>query len=385
MQSNIMIKRVLAVIRYPVGGIRTHILYTYPHLLELGYRFTFVGPSDETFDYFRGSVESWEGSEFIGAPVKRNKYHFRATVRNLLKERNFDLIHSHGLTAGVDSVLANLGIGRPHIITSHDVIRANQFPGALGYLKRIVLAQILRRANVLITVSNDAHENHIEYMPGITREPCKLAVIPNGIDVSRFENLDAIEPFGLRKQLGIGDDVFLMGFLGRFMEQKGFLILVDALHRLVSQGSPRKFHVVAVGSGDFVREYKAEVIKRTPLENYITFLPAVSDALPILKELDLLLMPSLWEAFGLLAAEAMCMGLPVLGSDCIGLREVLRDTPCRMSHAADSSALANAIQDALDNNWRDKAAAYAPVACRKFDVRKASEQLTRIFFANIIS
>ena len=125
-------KRVLVVIRHPVGGIRTHILYTYPYLLESGYRFTFVGPADESFEYFRHSVESWEESEFIEAPIERRKCKLWATVRKLLKDRKFDLIHSHGLTAGVQSVLANIGIGRPHIITSHKRDSGKPIPRHIG-------------------------------------------------------------------------------------------------------------------------------------------------------------------------------------------------------------------------------------------------------------
>lgn len=374
-----MIKRVLAVVRYPLGGIRTHILYTYPPLLNTGYRFTFVGPADESFDFFRRSVDSWEGSEFVAAPVERGKCNLRSTVRRLLKSRKFDLIHSHGLTAGVHAILANLGIGCPHVITSHDVIRANQFPGALGRLKRIVLARILRRADVLITVSGDARDNHVEYLPGIERGRCALAMIPNGIDVRRFDNLAAIGPVGLRRQLGIGDDVCLMGFMGRFMEQKGFLVLVEALDRLLKRGCPRQFRLIAVGSGDYFREYRAEVVKRAPLDQCLIFLPAVGDILPMLIELDLLVMPSLWEAFGLLAAEAMCAGIPVIGSDCIGLREILRNSPSAASVAGDPQSLCEQIEKAMAAPWKERAENYRNTAKDRFDVRKSSEQLLTCF------
>ncbi len=49
-------RRVLVAVRWPVGGIRTHILYNYPAAAARGYRFTFVGPADETFETFSASV-----------------------------------------------------------------------------------------------------------------------------------------------------------------------------------------------------------------------------------------------------------------------------------------------------------------------------------------
>jgi glycosyltransferase involved in cell wall biosynthesis len=330
-----------------VGGIRTHILYTYPHLMKSGYRFTFVGPDDDSFGFFRRSVDSWEGSEFVAAPIEGDKCRLRPAVRRLLKNRTFDLIHSHGLTAGVHAILANLGVGCPHVVTSHDVIRANQFPGLLGRLKRLALARILRRANVLITVSNDACENHVQYLPGIVGGRCRLTTIHNGIDVARFEDGNSVKPVGLRKQLQIGDDVFLMGFLGRFMEQKGFLVLVDALERLLARAPERKIHLAAVGSGDYLREYRAEVARRDPLNKFISFLPAVPDALPMLKEFDLLVMPSLWEAGPLLPMESLCLGVNIVGSDCLGLRETLNGYPARKPPKGDAEALCEAIDEAI--------------------------------------
>ena len=63
-----------------------------------------------------------------------------------------------------------------------------------------------------------------------------------------------------------------MGFLGRFMEQKGFLVLLDALDCLVRQPLPRPFHLVAVGSDDYEREYREEASRRPSLAGRITFL-----------------------------------------------------------------------------------------------------------------
>src|SRR5260370_42533569 len=59
-------RRVLVAVRWPVGGIRTHILYNYPTAAENGYRFTFVGPADETFERFAASMACLSDPEFVG-------------------------------------------------------------------------------------------------------------------------------------------------------------------------------------------------------------------------------------------------------------------------------------------------------------------------------
>ena len=79
-------KRVLCVMRWPVGGIRTYILYHYRPLLDGGYRFTFVGPDDESFQQFADSFRDWEGVEFVGAPLKKQSCQLRQTVHRLIRK-----------------------------------------------------------------------------------------------------------------------------------------------------------------------------------------------------------------------------------------------------------------------------------------------------------
>src|SRR5712692_6027683 len=57
--------RVLVVVRWPVGGIRTHILYNYPTLARAGYRFTFVGPADGSLRTLQDSLADLGGLECV--------------------------------------------------------------------------------------------------------------------------------------------------------------------------------------------------------------------------------------------------------------------------------------------------------------------------------
>ena len=92
-------------------------------------------------------------------------------------------------------------------------------------------------------------------------------------------------------------------------------------------------------------------------------------------------MPSLWEAWPLLPMEAMVAGVPVLGSDCIGLREVLRDTPSRTVAANDPAALVDGLRAALDEPWTEAARAFVPQARTRFDNAHAVRCLTALFDA----
>src|SRR5262249_32640416 len=115
--------RVLIVARWPVGGIRTHLLANYTALREAGFRFTFVGPADESLDSLRAGFGNIEEAGFVGAPVENRRCRLWPVVRGLLREGRFGLLHSHGVTAAVHAALANLGLGVPHVATLHEPLR----------------------------------------------------------------------------------------------------------------------------------------------------------------------------------------------------------------------------------------------------------------------
>jgi glycosyltransferase involved in cell wall biosynthesis len=375
--------RVLAVVRHPVGGIRTHLLYTYPRLMEKGYRFTFVMPATDDTRSFRREVEDWPDTEVVEAPMDKQRIPqcvFVPTVRRLLREKRFRLIHSQGIRAATQAVLANIGIGVPHIATSQDMVRREEFPGVSGRLKLLAVGTLLSRVDVLVTVTSDARQNHFDLFPPLRVVKDKVTPIVNGINTALFQSDPRPANDGqLRRELGINCNGFLAGFLGRFMEQKGFLVLVDAIEQLLKHDLPRPIHLVAVESGDFIREYQAILRTRPHVEACITFMPRQPNVANILRQLDALVMPSLWEACGILAMEAMAVGVPVIGSNCPGLREVLLDTPSRTVPPNDAAALAQALRDAMTSPRKEEAMAYAPKARDRFDARHTADSLYNLF------
>jgi glycosyltransferase involved in cell wall biosynthesis len=369
---------VLVVARWPVGGIRTHLKYNAPALAEAGHACTFVGPLDTSLSALRDTLGDLPGAEFVGVPVYAPRCRLWPAVRRLLRTGRFDLLHSHGLTAAAHAVVANLGIGVPHLTTVHDALRSEQFAGWRGRAKRWLLGSVVARADAAVCVTDDIRANLLDFLPAVGRGRCRLVVIPNGIDAERYLDLPEDPPSGLRRQFGLGRDTVLLGFLGRFMEQKGFLPLLSALERLLREGPPRPFHLVAVGSGDREVEYRQAIAARG-LAGHVSLVPFVPDVLPVLRQLDLLVVPSLWEASSLLSMEAMAAGVPVLGSDCIGLREVLRRTPARMVRAGDEADLCRGLREALADPGTAAARAFARVACHRFDNVPRARELMRLY------
>lgn len=376
-------KRVLVVVNHPLGGIRTYLLNNLAEIAKSGYTYTFMAPTGGAFEDFKTDVRDWPGVDFIDIPVRNRKHSISRAVWRALKTRRFDLIHSQGLRAGTETALPNLWFHVPHIMTLHDVIvPQNDMPGRLKWLKQFITGRLTKRIDVIVPVSNDCAENHLQKFPCWRHGPCKIEVIQNGVDLSRL--CAQAEPgsatTSLRTQIGINGDSFLAGFFGRFMPQKGFLVLLDALKIIAARGYGDKFRLVATNDPyGYGREYHRVIDNDPELRKMVHFIEPVTDIGSVLPQVDLLVMPSLWEACPLLPMEAMVLGVPVIGSDAIGLREVLANTPALSPEAGNAMTLADAIVASIDLPIKQSAKDFHAPAVRRFDNLQRTLQLQDIY------
>lgn len=366
---------ILITARWPVGGIRTHLGYNYPALRAAGYRCTVVVPDDGHLPALR---ETLPDAEIVPVPVQGRDCVLWRSLRPLVRSGKYSFLHAHGMTAAAHAAAACLGSRVPLAVTLHEPFRPAQFPGIKGQLKRWLIGRVLARARVLVAVGEDARDNLLRTFPNLRRGRGLIRTVHNGIDTARFAVPLPDEQYTLRNELGIDDETMLLGYLGRFMPEKGFPLLIEAVARLARCGGVPSFHVVAYGSSDYRKEYTRR-IRQEGLDEVITLRDFVPDVRPVLEQLDLVVVPSLWEASPLVPREAMAAGVPVLGADCQGLREVLRDTPSRTFRAGDAAALEVALRQALADPWFDEASAFAPVAVERYDNRHAARRLLEIY------
>src|SRR5262249_14969630 len=153
-------------------------------------------------------------------------------------------------------------------------------------------------------VTEDALTNLSEFLPGLAKRK-DIEIIRNGIDTEQYQkaliNAMGQDVSKAREALGTTADRTLFGFFGRFMPEKGFPCLIDAVERLARDGEvSRKFKVLTVNSGCFEREYRSRVTEKG-LDEYFIFQPKSFRVVELLSILDAVVMPSLWEAAGLLA------------------------------------------------------------------------------------
>jgi glycosyltransferase involved in cell wall biosynthesis len=163
--------------------------------------------------------------------------------------------------------------------------------------------------------------------------PRGIQVIRNGIGVDAFAN-------AVPARLDLPPNAVVFGFLGRFEERKGVQELLDAWPP-VAAAVPAA-HLVLVGGGAL----EARARQRMAGDERVRFTGYRTDAAALLRAFDVVVMPSHWEGFGLVAAEAMGAGLPVIGTDASSLPEIVRDgVSGRLVPVRDAAALARAMTE----------------------------------------
>jgi glycosyltransferase involved in cell wall biosynthesis len=314
------------------------------------------------------------GAELILAPASSLGF-FRAILR-ILCQRRHDLIQSQGFISAISAGAANIPFGVPHVLTVHGILEERLLQGVKGRIKRAVTNRVIRSVDAVYGVSEDILEHLRQEVPGLVGSKARQVAILNGIELDVF--LQPGQPGAFRKRNGMSDSLFLFGYLGRFMPQKGFDKIIHALAMLERKGISGDYRLLAVGSGDYRSQYE-RMVREMGVGHRIVFLPFQQNVAEIYRDLDVVLMPSNWEACPLQPMEALVSGVPIITSDCIGLREVVQDTPAIVVPGGDPDGLARAMEDLLRRNHRPVFTAFRQEAAQRFDVRCTARKVSELF------
>lgn len=363
--------KVLLVVRWPVGGIRTFIHYVYSTWNDPNLELTILTPNITEVDYLESALSNIK-CKFIRTNNRDpNILEFSKLVSSTIRQNNYDLIHCHGFIAAICTGWRIAFKNYRSLFTSHDTLREDQFVGIKGKFQKLIIEWSLNRFSVIQSVSYGAEKNLLDVLSGIDSN--KSCVIRNGIDTNRFFNSDI---FNIREYYKLRSDQIIIGFFGRFMPQKGFKYLRESLAILEAE-YPDRFIVVCFSGGGFFRE-EIETTDSMGLSKKILFHDFVPDTSSYIKGCDLVVIPSLWEACCLIVMEVLSAGVKVVASDCIGLGELCQGSPAEMVSPEDSEALADAIKVIIDKN-RNDFLAYSKVATEIFSVDKTRESYQNLY------
>jgi glycosyltransferase involved in cell wall biosynthesis len=263
----------------------------------------------------------------------------------LLRNEKYDVVHARISEVSGAAIFAAYLAGVPVRIASYDHVKTHwRKPGPLNRLAVAILKWMTRRWATKIY--GDAEVCLDVYHPRWRQHPEQFQVCYDGIDIEQF--CRKVAPGEVRSELGLPIDSRVVGHVGRFSEVKNHQTFVN-IAELVS----RKFenvHFLLVGDGTLRPQIEMEVAKRG-LSNRFVFAGNRDDVLQLLSAMDVFVMPSLDEGFGLAVAEAQVSGLPVVASDIPGIQEALCPSMhkfCRQP--LDSKGMAEQVILLLENH-----------------------------------
>ncbi len=254
------------------------------------------------------------GVEVRSVGRRRGRLGLRALARLAGELRGADVVHTHLWSGDVYGRVAARLAGVP-VVISHE----HNVPRLLPDWKVAVKVQTAGLCDRVIAVSESVAGGWRARGLGVDR----LVVVPNGIELGRFAG----------EHVGGGGVLFV----GRLVPQKGVEVLLSAM-RLLPEAS-----ATVVGDGPLRGELD--------VPGNVEMVGAVEDVVPWLRRADVVVVPSRWEGFGLVAAEAMAAGVPVVASAVDGLVEVVGDAGVLVT-PDDDQALARALSDLLANPAR---------------------------------
>jgi len=236
----------------------------------------------------------------------------------------YDLIHSHYWLSGQVGAWARKAWGAPHITTFHtlgEVKRRVCGAGSEPDVRMAVERELSDTCDRILMTSAKEKNNLMRYYPA--REET-IAVVPCGVDLDLFQPLDKAQA---RRRIGAAHDDILALYVGRFAPEKGLERLLKAAACLKSLPRLRLIIVGGDGNGDPDRQRMLRMSNVYGLRERVTFTGRVDQAgLPAFySAADMLVVPSAYESFGMVALESLACGTPVVASRVGAMEELLRD------------------------------------------------------------
>ena len=176
----------------------------------------------------------------------------------------------------------------------------------------------------------------------------KITVVHYGME-HRWMSDDALRDArqGLRAELQLEPDTLILGMVCRIVEQKGIAYALQAFQHIYS--SFPSAQLVIAGDGDLTEQLQA-LAQELGISERVHWLGWRSDATELIAAIDVVLLPSLWEGFGLVLLEAMSRRVPVIASRVSAIPEVVvHGETGLLTEARDVVALAAAMRRLLED------------------------------------
>lgn len=363
-----------------VGGVARSVKTLEDRCRELGHEVLVVAPefaedvADESDSVLRvPAICNFNGSDFsVRLPIPN-------IIHSAIEEFDPDLIHSHHPFLLGDAALREAWKHRIPIVFTHHTLYeryTHYVPLDSPALKRVAIQLSTEYCNLCDTVIAPSDSiRRLLLDRGVT---AAIEVTPTGIDTTAFASGDGAM---FRKQHGIPLESRVIGHVGRLAKEKNLIYLAEAVRLRLSSDPNSAF--LLVGEGNALEQIQ-EVVGEGELGRRMFAVGRQSgqDLQDAYAAMDLFVFASQTETQGMVLAEAMAAGKPVVAIDGPGVREIMRDriNGLMLSGEASPEEFAEAIGKILDHpGVAESYGSAAMDTARDYDRNRTAEEVIAIY------
>jgi len=287
------------------------------HFHGIGRRYDF-----QAFNFLARNITCYSPISLIRKPTAlywENLY--ASNVVKVVEKNDLNLIHAHfAYPEGLVGLLANRRTGKPLVVTVHgyDIL----VEPSIGYGIRLdlrldnIVRKVLNEADAIIAASRAAFNESIK----IVENTEKVYLIPNGVDIKRFN--PSLDGSYIKRKWGISDHVKVIFTLRAHEPKYGIEYLLRAASLL-----KRNNVIFVIGGDGSLRPYHKRLAIDLGIKEKTIFTGKIpQNEVPHYYAMsDIVVVPSLQEAFGLVVSEALACGKPVIGTKVGGIPDQIID------------------------------------------------------------
>jgi glycosyltransferase involved in cell wall biosynthesis len=303
------------------------------------------GRFDRTFD------AKWSRNPLAISNVTKNA----GMIREIVLSEGYDIVHTH---TPIASFVTRHAL-RKHkdapriavVYTAHGFHFYNGGSFVRNWIFRVLERIAGRWTDKLITMNREDFEAAKEY--GIVPEE-NLAYMPGiGLDFSKYdpEKTARADVRQIRDQLGIKSEETLFAMIGEFNPGKRHIDAISALSKLAHGG----VHIAFAGEGP-AKEKMQEFARSLGLSKKAHFMGKLKDVNPLILASKAVLIPSEREGLSRTGMEAACLGVPIIGSDARGVRDVVQPGRGLLFPTGDIYAMRDAMQQIIEEGHEEEVA-----------------------------
>jgi glycosyltransferase involved in cell wall biosynthesis len=285
----------------------------------------------------------------------------------VIKDGRYSVIHANLFPAIYYAAIIKRIHGKkcpPVLMTEHSTDNNRRHKGYLKPIEKYIYGSF----DHIISISKETQDALLKYL-GKSADS-RFSVIENGIDIEKYQKAQAYDKKLIFPEYKDGD--YLIGMVASFTPQKNHKTMIDAMALL-----PDEYKLILVGEGPLFENIKGQVREKN-LESRIVFLGFRKDVAEIMKTVDIVCVPSIWEGFGLVAVEAMAAGTPVIVSNVPGLANVVGNYGSMIDpYRADT--IQSAVEKRLIYKYNDEMISEAKIRASEFDILQMAKKYVEIF------